>query len=323
MTTPIVGYYGKLPISPEFFRLNASGPEVRWLDDWLQQGMLYAKAKEGARWHELVDESDLWKFLYFPVDESRIVCGVLFASRDKAGRSFPFLYFLLLDRKSLSRKVWLAPLMAAEFLDAAECSLEGLRKNFAWDGFCQDVASFNGRCLEVESVSEVFGQYLRSEKADTWLAQGLGNSINSQKLQLVRRLTDLIHSLKQDSGCRFPWGFNFPLLKQKGESDYDLAFWLAAIVRPIKARQLQAPGLFTLWNRSPKKVKPCALVSVGPGSPHIIRFLVSPDAQDEAWRDMIQVEDMAEDFGETDEARLLSDPDLSLMGVLEYFERLP
>src|SRR5690348_7949756 len=113
MMSVLRGYYGKLPLSPEFLRLHAAGPELRWLDEWLQLGVLYAKSTEGSRWSTLVKESVVWNFLYAPADRRRIVCGALFMSQDKAGRSFPFLSFLLLQDESLFRDLWLVPLMTA------------------------------------------------------------------------------------------------------------------------------------------------------------------------------------------------------------------
>src|SRR5262245_7073618 len=112
------GYYGKLPLSPEFLRLHAAGPELRWLDEWMQKGILYAKNAEGGRWSLLVTESEIWNFMYLPAPPGRIVCGTLFPSQDKAGRFFPFLSFLLLERAPLSERCWLVPIAARSFLEA-------------------------------------------------------------------------------------------------------------------------------------------------------------------------------------------------------------
>jgi len=45
MNDVVCGYYGKLPVSPEFLRLHATGPEVRALDDWFERGI-----QTGRRW---------------------------------------------------------------------------------------------------------------------------------------------------------------------------------------------------------------------------------------------------------------------------------
>jgi len=137
MPSIVHGYYGKLPISPEFLRLHAAGPELRWLDDWLQRGVLYAKSREGPQWSTLVTQSDVWNFLYAPAQPGRIVCGALCMSHDKAGRSFPFLAFQLLENENLFRYPWVVPLMTAAGLDELKTLLESLRSSFDWSEFCR------------------------------------------------------------------------------------------------------------------------------------------------------------------------------------------
>ena len=77
-------------VSPEFLRLHAAGPELRELDEWLERGVQYAKAQSGSEWPALLVQADIWNFLFVPEGNGRVVCGALFASRDQAGRSFPF-----------------------------------------------------------------------------------------------------------------------------------------------------------------------------------------------------------------------------------------
>ena len=115
MSAPVCGYYGKLPVSPEFLRLHAAGPELRELDEWLERGVQYAKAQTGPEWPALLAQADIWNFLFVPEGNGRVVCGAVFASRDQAGRSFPFLTFLLLERRDLSPVPWLIPLSCRAF----------------------------------------------------------------------------------------------------------------------------------------------------------------------------------------------------------------
>ncbi|MEQ1848231.1 MAG: hypothetical protein ABL983_21945, partial [Nitrospira sp.] len=43
-------------------------------------------------------------------------------------------------------------------------------------------------------------------------------------------------------------------------------------------------GLFCFWRREPSRG--AALLSIGPGSSNSLRFLVNPEAQDDAWWDV-------------------------------------
>ena len=322
MMSPVVGYYGKLPHSPEFLRLHAAGPELRWLDDWLQRGVLYAKSKEGAQWPALIAQSDLWNFLYVPSGHGRIVCGVVFASQDKAGRSFPFLTFQIIDRDPLSRNPWLVPLVAAEFLEAATKLLQQLRQNLDWGGFCRSVETVSGTRIDMESLTAEFGQYMRTITAKEWWTGLWGEFDDPRKYQVKHGLGTLIRSSQSCVDREIPWGIRCPLFATTTAETYDLPFWLKVIMQSVRQGQQRDPGMFVFWNRSPTTIEPCALVSIGPGSPNMIRFLLSPKAQDDSWRDVVSGNHIPAGLGETgahDEDRVLNDPVLSLDRLFEYF----
>ena len=323
--SPVVGYYGKLPLSPEFLRLHAAGPELRWLDDWLQRGVLYAKSKEGPQWSALVAQSDLWNFLYVPPGQGRIVCGVLFASQDKAGRSFPFLSFLLLDLDFLSRKPWLVPIVAAEFLESTTSSTQVLRTTLDWDNFRRGVDQAEGKVLSVEAAEEAFAQYTQAVNAREWWVGLWGSFDDSRKYRLVQELAEMVRSFTQQACREASWGLKFPLFPGTGGKTYDLPFWLAASLQPVSPGPQHKLGVVTFWSRSPTKVDPCVLISLGPGSPNMTRFLVSPEAQDNSWRDVLSDNQNPAELAETmrhEGYRTLSDGALSIDKLLEYFVSL-
>ena len=299
MTSAVCGYYGKLPISPEFLRLHAAGPELRWLDDWLQRGVLYAKSKESQNWPKVVAESDLWSFLYVPAPEGRMVCGVLFASLDKAGRSFPFLSFLLLERNNLSRKPWLVPIMVPTFLETTTCSLQSLRKDLDWNDFCRKIESTECHIMDAEWAQRTYEQY-------------------TQNYPLTQSLTQLARVLKKRASVN---GIKFPLVEKTDARNCDLGFWLEASLKSVSQELHHEAGVLSFWNRNAREVGPCALVSIGPGSPHLMRFIVSPNARDEAWIDVIPDD---QSVAESNESRggngmwIGRDQTLSLEQFLKY-----
>ena len=317
MMSPIVGYYGKLPLSPEFLRLHAAGPEVRWLDDWLQRGMLYAKSKEGPRWPALIAQSDFWNFLYVPSEQGRIVCGVLFASQDKAGRSFPFLTFQLFDRASLSGKPWLMPIVAAEFLETTMKLLQRLRQDLDWAEFCRSLETVGGTSSNVESHAERFAQYLRTTKTQEWWIDLWGAFDDPRKYQFTHEWETLIHSSEQFRKGEIPWGIKCPLFKTATKEICDVPFWIEAIMRPVSQEQ-RDPGLFVFWNRRPTKVEPCALISLGPGSPNVTRFIVTPEAQEGSWRDLLLGAQGNGGRVLQGQVHFLDDPAMTLERLLDY-----
>lgn len=321
MISTVFGYYGKLPISPEFLRLHAAGPEVRWLDDWLQRGVLYAKAMEGPRWSALVAESELWNFMYVPAGQGRIVCGVLFASRDKAGRSFPFLTFFLLNRDSLAGNIWLGPIVGAEFLDAIATSLQQLRANLEWEPFCRAVAQFDEKQISADSTAEAFAEIIRSKSVKEWCLSLWGTFDDPRKYRLEEGLRAVLRTSKEYVKGQLPWGVKLPLFAGTTVEEYDLPFWLATSVRWFSQVQQSEPGMLVFWNRNPRKVSPCALVSMGPGSPKVTRIIISPEARDESWIDVLSEGQGPTEAGTTgtrEDASLMDNPDLPLERLLDY-----
>lgn len=289
MDAPVIGHYGKLPISPEFLRRHAAGPELRALDEWMQHGILYAQAKEGARWPTLVDESELWNFMHVPPGRGRIVCGNLFASRDKAGRSFPFLYFLLLDGEDLSQRPWLVPMVAAQFLEGAADDLRLLRSGLDWNRFCRTTEVLRGPIGTVESAANAFDCYVQNSTVGEWWAGLWGSGDDVKPSGLVRNFSEFIREAKQQS--RFEnlsrSGIKCPLQAGAESDRFDLPFWLAASLQSLAPDRRRQSEVLCFWNRNSQSIKPCALISVGSGSPQLVRFLVSPGAHEEVWHDLV------------------------------------
>lgn len=87
------GCFGKLPCQPDFVRHNARQREVMVLDQWVQQAvaMLTRRMAGGGE--------DLWKlvpavnFITIGGDDERTLFGTMVPSRDRSGRSYPFVTF--------------------------------------------------------------------------------------------------------------------------------------------------------------------------------------------------------------------------------------
>lgn len=279
MTEIEYGYYGKLPVSPEFLRWHASGPELRWLDEWLQQGILYAKAQEGAAWSERLAQASPYGFLYLPSHEGRLVCGAIRASRDQAGRAFPFLSYVLLEHEALASSPWLVPVAVAGFLKDTRIAFDRLQNGCDWDVFRRMLGDHTVREADVASARERFDQFTQTTTIRQWCfgeATHVGEARHLAAEQLVARVVR--GQGQRSKGVRFPIGLD-------GTSgNLDLAFWLQLYLQhPVGGTQPQA-GMFCCWRREPGLCT--ALLSLGPGSPNVVRFLVNPEAQDEAWWDL-------------------------------------
>ncbi len=277
MSEAVCGYYGKLPLSPEFLRLHATGPEVRELDDWFERGIQYAKARAGSDWSTLVSQADIWNFLFVPEGEGRVVCGAVFASRDRAGRSFPFLTFLLLECQRIPPTPWLIPLKCRLFLDKTRQLLQQLRADLDWNNF---------RAKTEHLATEI--------DVDTMIESGFQDYLSRTTISEFRNeVTNIPHNTVADGTAQRPpsepgsqvgtGGWHLPLLKECKAETYDVPFWLELHARTSGALLKPLSTCIAFWNRESLTIEACALVSIGHPSPNLARFIVSPNAIDDAW----------------------------------------
>lgn len=84
-----VGWYGKLPTRGDFV---GRGLPPRWRsewDGWLQRGISLASTQpDGGDWRERLAGFAPWRYLALP-SRDEAWCGIVLASRDRVGRTFP------------------------------------------------------------------------------------------------------------------------------------------------------------------------------------------------------------------------------------------
>ena len=284
MSAPVCGYYGKLPVSPEFLRLHAAGPEMRELDEWLERGMQYAKAKSGSDWPAVLAQADIWNFLIVPAGTGRAVCGAIFASRDQAGRSFPFLTFLLLERHKLAPIPWLIPLSCRAFLTQTRQFLQQLRADLDWNAFRARVEALPTEVDTDASLEAGFEDYLSQTTTSAFWREVSAATDHPEHDGFGLERAVRLHPVGKQSGGEGSWGLKLPLAQSGNQAEtYDLPFWLGLQARVHQVKQGTWPALVAFWNRAPSKVEPCVLLSFGRSSPNLTRFIVTPDVQDNAW----------------------------------------
>jgi hypothetical protein len=204
--------------------------------------------------------------------------------------------------------------MTAAVLHELKSLLEALRSSLDWTEFSRRFDAVLDPHLNVATALEEFNRYLRTATVKRFLVDHVHN-VDQKIGHLGRGFLHAIHSAKPSGNGALSWALKLPLAVAEMREPYDVSFWIAAMTRVI-SRKGQTAGLVVFWNRNPKDVAPCAIGSWGPGSPNIVRFLVSPNAQDDSWRD-IQAQ-------EQHETRLdappgpLDQPEASLQQILDY-----
>lgn len=112
--SPLVGYVGKLPAQADFVRQHVADRIGGEFDKWLvkaTQNVLHAKIE--------LPTSPV-RFVFSAPQCDSVVVGVLVASRDHVGRTFPLAIYTALAAPVAARNAHALPLAYEQFLDAAE-----------------------------------------------------------------------------------------------------------------------------------------------------------------------------------------------------------
>jgi type VI secretion system ImpM family protein len=92
------GIFGKYPKHADFVRLGLSDSLADRLDRWAAAGL--EEVETGSDWEGAWDNAAPWRFLLVnSAEHNSLVCGIVAASVDKAGRRFPF--FMTMEYDSL------------------------------------------------------------------------------------------------------------------------------------------------------------------------------------------------------------------------------
>ncbi|MCC7063760.1 MAG: type VI secretion system-associated protein TagF [Planctomycetes bacterium] len=81
---------GKLPIAGDFLHGASEVPEMAALDAWIEAGMERSQALSGGDWQARFDALLPARFLWMPATKGAVLAGSWWASRDAAGRRYPF-----------------------------------------------------------------------------------------------------------------------------------------------------------------------------------------------------------------------------------------
>lgn len=277
MTYAEIGCFGKLPLSPEFIRVNATGSVLRALDQWVQEGMHHARSRFGRGWSQDFLQADTWNFVFAPPSESEFLVGVASPNQDRAGRKFPFLLFLRVDRAQLMRPLRFAPVYFHDFLNAAKEVAENGWKDTDLTAFRSRVQAVSiPEVIDTQGMQERYQDYLRSQDATELLGMCLGEPCSFPKEELSLSLKKYLEAGCDNLGSQSDEGVQVPLLPVDTTSPYQIVFWSELASRVLGQKQ-SIPAVF--WVPTPKHVRPYLFLFFRFPSPKIFVSLIRSSYQ--------------------------------------------
>ncbi len=260
-----VGCFGKLPLSPEFIRVNAKGATLEAFDQWIQEGLLWCRAKLGPQWRNDFLQSESWYFLFQVPQQNEWLIGVMTPSQDKAGRVFPMTLFFRFQLPHSEKKLLsLMPLLLQEFLEKAKHLIQEEWKTISLVEFREKVAHLiSMNSLKQEQVLELYHEFLNSYSLKRFLHACGVLTQPLTELEVQGMVQGMVTENRPSSHSPNGQLMSFPLVDEPA-FPFEVPFWME-YVSSINGKSLAAPLL--LWNKCPSKGRAVLLTQEAPVTP--------------------------------------------------------
>jgi len=226
VVTSQIGFFGKLPVYPDFVRQNAGGPLARALDDWIHEGVAQMNVQGGDNWETRFDAAGSKNFMYHTDDPSKLLVGVFAPSRDKSGRRYPFSLFANASPGKNGRQVHLIPEAYSVFLKATARLLSNL-DTVAGELRSGKVSGFATTLPQsLFEYDRRFSRLLELQKmADFW-SETIGDFSNPAKYLVMKNLLSTLMPLRGKDLRKFELCLALPLSAYPAAQGFQITVWL-------------------------------------------------------------------------------------------------
>ncbi len=267
------GAFGKLPQFGDFFKHNAGSREMLAFDQWLQQGILYAKSQLKQEWDTVFDSAPAQHFLFYADNPERFLLGIFQPSQDKTVRKYPFWVSLQIERNSLGTELLpLTPVLFAAFFQQTLALLQEARNNMSMPELVARVEALKSGAQNEMRLE--YRSYLDDTTLEKFLCGALGSFEDSRKYLLFRNLVEVLTPLRSQELSRVNLGLRFPLSTDAQMRGFETCFWFYLCKRLLGGSML-TPVLF--WNASPVVQKAFLYIYFRPPSAKNFLTLLRPE----------------------------------------------
>jgi type VI secretion system ImpM family protein len=306
------GCLGKLPCHGDFLRHNAVHEELRWLDEWVRNGMVASYSRMGPAWARAFDAAPPARIFAFRPETGRILCVRFKPARDSVGRRYPFLMFHL--ENPAADEAGMAPLVPAlePFFGRARDVADHGGTGSARGEFLRHVEALNRAGLPLFEPHR-FDEWLENRRSGGLFRRIFGREDDPGRYALVRNVVEAASDPRAATAV-----LRLPATARAG----DVAFWTALIERRTRARGIP---MTLLWSRPLDGGPRPPAILLGDPAPHHFNLFIEPgytepsitDLHPAAEPDPRALTRLQRRFG-----HLLEDPDLPLRILLDYLGML-
>lgn len=240
-----VGCFGKLPIYGDFISLGAAAREVGELDHWIQRGMEVYQRRLAPGWENDFIQASPLCFLYHIGNADRFLTGILQPSRDQQGRTYPFLFFWLVDRTCFGNNLTVAPVIfCPSYAAAADLAGKAANGQVTMAELHSLVDAYRFPVSPGwESPVRLQNNWLEETTLKTLLTTLFNEFADGRKYTLFGNIGEIAMRLHGHKPSQTNRGLGFPLAGGDQVRCHLASFWLQLIWRMLH-KPVDAPDFF-------------------------------------------------------------------------------
>ena len=225
--------FGKIPTFGDFVRHNAAIKEVEVLDQWLQEGLVFAKNRLHPNLDLTYKKAPVYHFVFPSNQDTRSLIGLVSPSFDKVGRKYPFLVAVAIDNSFIrSNRVQLIPAVLGPFLGKAAALVKEAVEGQIFENLGEMVENLGGNIdLADDYYSSHYDEFKKSTDLTRFLNGLFGNFESIKKYQIFHNLNEFLRPLKGYDIRQLNYGLRFPLGKESALNVFEVAFWQEMIYK--------------------------------------------------------------------------------------------
>lgn len=271
------GFMGKIPARPDFVRHQAGAPEIKFMDQWIHEGIAYLARRFPSDWKErLGGFSPIYCYIGGEAS-SPTLCGVIRASQDKSGRQHPFVDFATCSNAQMMLSLPYISYRFSAYL--AQCG-----KLKETDGSDLDIDKLMQQSNVLGSLIPPFSEAsFAQQRSESWVGKSsaefwqniLPGSNTGTRIHFAR---DVLQTLKMAANRgpeRIAWGVRLPI-PAGAASDAVVSFWLSLFVS-VLGNQKWRPHVF--WNPHNTEASSLTLYFRSPNASSFAQ-LISPESDE-------------------------------------------
>ncbi len=222
--------FGKLPSFADFVRHNAGNREMLAFDQWLQQGLLAAKAQFRHSWEADYDDAPAQHFLFYSASAEHWLAGVFVPSRDKSMRRYPFWVSWQIDQTRLGEILpSQVPAALASRCGQARQLVQEARQGLEMNEIAHHLASLSLSTPQDFALDiRQYQSYLNSKICGSFWKLLFGESGDLKKYLLFKNLCEILLPYRQGTLHELALGLRFPLAAEAPAAAYEASFWIQA-----------------------------------------------------------------------------------------------